>query len=426
MTIFNFSVIPAATLVLWIFSFFLIVYAGYYFAISLFAFKTIRHQESFPPQNKFAILIAARNEARVIGDLINSLKNQDYPSELFEIFVIPNRCVDNTSTVASEHGASVLECPIQVNSKGQVLSFAFGHLLKTRKDFDAFCIFDADNLADPEFLKEMNNSLCSGYHAAQGYRESKNPTDTIISACYTIYYYNLNRLYNHARSILGLSAVVNGTGFMVSAVALKKLKGWNTVTMTEDLEFTALCALNGIKINWVPGAVIYDEQPLTFIQSWNQRKRWSFGMQQCLAKYWKPLLTHSLRKKSAASADILIMFLATHMQLLGFLSFILTILLTVFRIKYSLFPQTELTHKLLLSLDTSYLTSVLVVMIVLMLEGKSPRKMLKGILFTWFFLMSWIPINLTALFSKTADWKQISHVRSMSINEIISVNLNES
>lgn len=295
-------------MILWIFSFFLIIYAGYYFVISLFSFQSIKPLASFPPQNKFAVLIAARNEARVIGNLI----------------------------------------------------------------------------------------------------------------------YTLNRLYNHARRILGLSAVVNGTGFMVSAGALKRLNGWNTVTMTEDLEFSALCALNGIRIHWAPNALFYDEQPLTFLQSWHQRRRWSFGMQQCLRLYWRPLLIQSFKKKSAACMDILLMFLATHMQLLGFLSFLLTIALTVFRIQYSLFPQTELTHKLLLSLDTSYLASVVASVTVLVLEGKSLRKMCKGVLFTWFFLISWIPINMISLCSKTTEWKQISHVRALSIKDVITVNLNES
>ena len=426
MALFISSIIPAVTLILWISSFFLILYTGYYMIISFFAFKSLKPLTSFPPQNKFAILIAARNEAAVIGNLISSLKSQDYPSEFYEIFVIPNNCVDHTRAVALKSGVSVLDCPIEVNSKGQVLSFAFDYFLKTKHGFDAFCIFDADNLVDPGFLKEMNNSLCSGSHVAQGYRESKNPTDTVISSCYSIYYYNLNRLYNHARSVIGLSAVVNGTGFMVSTDALKRLGGWNTVTKTEDLEFTAICALNGIKIHWAPKAIIYDEQPLTMLQSWNQRKRWSFGMQQCLLKYWKPLLTDFFEKKNVFSMDIVIMFLTTHMQVLGFLSFLLTVTLTAFHIHYNLFPQTDLTFKLFISLDTSYLSTVLVTVTALILEKKDPAKMISGILFTWFFLVSWIPINIISLFSKTNEWQQISHVRNLSLKDIISVNLNES
>lgn len=402
MALFISSVIPAVTLILWVSSFFLILYTGYYLIISLFAFKSLKQPISFPPQNKFAILIAARNEAAVIGNLISNLKSQDYPSELYEIFVIPNNCIDHTRAVALESGVSVLDCPIEVNSKGQVLSFAFDYFLKTKHSFDAFCIFDADNLVDPGFLKEMNNSLCSGSHVAQGYRESKNPTDTVISSCYSIYYYNLNRLYNHARSVIGLSAVVNGTGFMVSTETLKRLGGWNTVTKTEDLEFTAICALNGIKIHWTPKAIIYDEQPLTF------------------------LLTDFIKKKNVFSMDILIMFLTTHMQVLGFLSFLLTVTLTAFHIHYNLFPQTDLTFKLFISLDTSYLSTVLVTVTALILEKKDPAKMISGILFTWFFLVSWMPINIISLFSRTNEWEQISHVRNLSLKDIISVNLNES
>ena len=416
-----FLIISTVRFAVWLLSFFLITYTGYYFIIALFSFKSYKSLKSFAPKNKFAILVAARNEAQVIGNLISSLKNQDYPSDLYEILVIPNNCTDDTAAVALQAGASVLDCTARVRSKGDVLSFTFEHFLKTRSDFDAYCIFDADNLVDHNFLKEMNNALCSGYQAAQGFRESKNPSDTIISSCYSIYYYNLNRLYNHARSIIGLSAVVNGTGFMFRADVIERLGGWNTVTMTEDLEFTALCALNSIKIHWVPKAIIYDEQPLTFVQSWNQRKRWSFGMQQCLSYYFKPLLSRFALHKSFVSLDILLMFLATHMQVMGFLSFILTIILTVFRIDYSLFPQTDLTFKLLVSLDISYISSLLFSMTVLVLERKSPAKFVKGILFTWFFLMSWIPINCISLFSKTSEWKEISHVRNLSINDILSV-----
>jgi cellulose synthase/poly-beta-1,6-N-acetylglucosamine synthase-like glycosyltransferase len=421
----DFSFIHAATFAVWILSFLLTIYAGYYFIISLSAVRPVKKLRQFPPENRFAILIAARNEAQVIGNLIASLKRQNYPPQLYEIFVIPNNCTDHTRAVALESGASVSDCRQKVRSKGQVLSFVFEHFKKNGSNFDAYCIFDADNLADPNFLMEMNNALCSGYHAAQGFRDSKNPDDTIISSCYSIYYYTLNRLYNHARSIIGLSAVINGTGFMVSARAIKKMNGWNTVTMTEDLEFSALCAMNKIRIQWVPEAIIYDEQPLTFFQSWNQRKRWSFGMQQCLRNYARPLLKSFITEKNKYSLDVLLMLLATHMQLLGFLSFLLTITLTALRIHYNLFPQTDLAFHLLVSLDTSYTISVAVTLLVLLLERKRPARFIKGILFTWFFLMSWIPINCISICSRTSEWKQISHVRSLSISDILPAELNQ-
>lgn len=76
-------------------------------AFSIFSAIPVITLAFSPPHNKFAVLIAAGNEVRVIGNLIYTLKNQDYPSGLFEIFVIPNRCVDHTSTAALEAGATV-------------------------------------------------------------------------------------------------------------------------------------------------------------------------------------------------------------------------------------------------------------------------------------------------------------------------------
>jgi cellulose synthase/poly-beta-1,6-N-acetylglucosamine synthase-like glycosyltransferase len=420
MRILDLTIIPVLQGVLWAISFLLILYGAYYFLIALFSLKKCHFADPARPSHKFAILIAARNEGAVIGSLVESLMKQDYPTSLFEVFVIPNNCTDNTETAARHAGATILNCTRSVRSKGQVLSFAFDYFLQSGKEFDAFCVFDADNLVDPGFLREMSNQLCSGARVVQGKRESKNPTDSVISACYTIYYCNLNRFYNHARSIIGLSSVVNGTGFMVSADIITELGGWHTMTITEDLEFTAQCALHGIRIHWAPRAVVYDEQPLTFLQSWHQRKRWSSGMQHCLAAYQKPLLRAAIKKQDASCFDILLMFLATHMQLLGALSFILTVSLTAAHVNYSLFPQTDLTFRLLISFDTSYLITVVISAAVLLLEGKSIRKMLKGILFSWFFLFSWIPINSICLFHKTKDWHYIAHTRNVSVEDVIA------
>ena len=57
--------------------------------------------------HRYAAVISARNEANVIGGLIASLKAQDYPSELLDIYVIADNCTDNTAQVALEAGAKV-------------------------------------------------------------------------------------------------------------------------------------------------------------------------------------------------------------------------------------------------------------------------------------------------------------------------------
>jgi cellulose synthase/poly-beta-1,6-N-acetylglucosamine synthase-like glycosyltransferase len=406
------------TKILWIFSFLLAIYAAYYVLISFFALKKPKPFRQDGHKHRFAAIIAARNEAQVIGNLVQSLKEQDYPTELFEIIVIPNNCTDNTEEVAEEAGATILHCTEKVKSKGQVLAFAFDYILKKKDHFDAYCIFDADNLVEPNFLKEMNNALCSGAKVAQGYRDSKNPMDSFISSCHSIYYYCVNGLYNRARNALGLSAIITGTGFMVSADTIKQLGGWNTKTMTEDLEFSALCVLNGINIHWVPKAIVYDEQPITIKQSWDQRMRWSIGIQQCFRTYVKPLAINTVSKRSVASLDLILLFVASYMQLLGFASLILGLAMTIFNVKYKLFPQTDIFFKLFMSFDGSYLSSMIIAVVAVLLEKKSIGKMIWGILTSWFFIASWIPINIICLFRKSTDWKQIEHTRKLSLGDI--------
>lgn len=243
-------------------------YTAYFFILALFSFKKPQKHPHRPPSARFAVLVPARNEEAVISGLVESLLAQDYPRDLFDVIVLPNNCTDRTAIAAERAGAIVLECAVPTHSKGEVLDYALNRIFRWEKKYDAVCVFDADNLVHPQFLSRMNDAWQSGARAAQGYRDSKNPTDTPISGCYSIYYWMIDHFYSQARANLGLSAIINGSGFMVSMELLREQGGWKTATITEDIEFSALCALRGRRIWWVPEAVTFDEQPLTFAQSW--------------------------------------------------------------------------------------------------------------------------------------------------------------
>ena len=240
-----------------------------------------------PARTKFAVLIAARNEELVIGPLINSLLTQEYPSDLYDIWVVPNNCTDNTALAARNFGAEVLECTVPVKSKGEVLRFAYNRLRGRR--YDAWLVFDADNVVDRSFLAEMNNARLAGAQAAQGYRDSKNPYDTAVSGCSSIYYWMMDRFHNGGKAGLGASAMIGGTGFMVTQTLLDKLGGWRTETISEDMEITVQALLAGERVAYAPKAITYDEQPLTWEQSFKQRRRWTSGTLQ-VAQRFLPLL----------------------------------------------------------------------------------------------------------------------------------------
>ena len=368
------------------------------------------------PQKRIACVVAARNEAAVIGPLVDSLFAQDYPRALFEVIVAPNNCTDDTEAVAAAHGARIFRPTGPIRSKGDVLAQVVDEVV-LKENFDAMCVFDADNLAGRQFLARMNDALCAGAQVAQGFRDSKNPEQTAISGCYSIYYWMIDRFYSQARSCLGLSAIVNGSGFLVSMELLRAQGGWKTATITEDIEFSGLCALRGEKVWWVPEAVTFDEQPLTFAQSWRQRRRWSTGLVQCLERYGRPLLREGLRGKGPA-LDILTFYILPLVQLLGLAALGLGAAFRAAGVPYGLFPHTALYYRIFFAVNLSFATTFLTSLAAVLAAKKPVRPMLPAMACYWVFIMSWLPINLLCLVKKATVWEAIPHTRAISLSQL--------
>lgn len=243
--------------------------------------------------HRFAAIISARNEENVIGSLIASLKAQNYPKELLDIYVIADNCTDRTAQIAASAGAFVYH---RYNShqigKGYALDFLFKRLAEEGKDdYNGYFVFDADNYVDPDFVKEMNVTFGSGdYAALTSYRNSKNFGANWISAGYGLWFLREARFLNAPRMKLGVNCAISGTGFLVSGDVIRENGGWPFHLLTEDIEFSVNCALKGQMIGYCEKAVVYDEQPITFRQSWDQRLRWSKGFYQVDYHYSFPLI----------------------------------------------------------------------------------------------------------------------------------------
>lgn len=365
-----------------------------------------------PAQTRFAVLVAARNEELVIGPLINSLLTQDYPADLYDIWVIPNNCTDNTALAAQSFGAKVLECTTPVKSKGEVLRFAYNRL--RGRQYDAWLVFDADNVVDSRFLAEMNNARLAGVQAAQGYRDSKNPYDTAVSGCSSIYYWMMDRFHNGGKAGLGLSAMIGGTGFMVTQRLLDRLGGWRTETISEDLEITAQAVLAGERVAYVPKAVTYDEQPLTWEQSFTQRRRWTSGTLQVAQRYLPDLGERQAEQPRLALFDFEFTLLLPAYQLAALAGLLCTALTASLGGK-------SLAAALFLGLAGACgniawaaLTATVAAGIVITLEGKWDRRLWKGLGAYWLFLLTWLPITAVSFWKKTTVWEEIRHTRTMA------------
>lgn len=131
----------------------------FYVLTGLCVLKNISKLQTSKIKKKFACIVPARNEEKVIGNLLDSLNKQKYPQELYDIFVLPNNCIDKTEEISKSKSANIIDCSkIRIKSKGDVLRNAFDYLKSY--DYDAYIIFDADNIVHPEFIEKMNDTLC--------------------------------------------------------------------------------------------------------------------------------------------------------------------------------------------------------------------------------------------------------------------------
>ena len=85
---------------------------------------------------------------------------------------------------------------------------------------------DADNIAEPNFVEEMNKTFSDGYRIITSYRNSKNFGDNWISAGNSMWFLRDSQFLNRARMKLRTSCIVAGTGFLVHRDVLKEAGGW--------------------------------------------------------------------------------------------------------------------------------------------------------------------------------------------------------
>jgi len=366
-------------------------------------------------EHRFMMIVPAHNEEKVIKDLVESLQNLDYKKDLYDIYVIADNCTDSTAQIAKDAGAIVYERFDEAHkTKGFALQWFLQQKIEEDAPYDAFCIFDADNIVDKNFLKAMNKKLNQGEDVVQGYRDIKNPSDSWITAGYAIFYWTMNRFYHLARYNLGLSPLINGTGFMVKFDVVKP-DGWQTKTLTEDIEFSLKRIIAGKKLGWATDAIVYDEQPVGFKQSWSQRSRWTVGHIQCLKEYTKPLAVAVKDNKTVMNFDGLLYMLGSIPM------FVLTIILLVLNMVIYItdgMSFADLIWNAVRYIVPTFFLPILTGIMIMIIDKKPIRPMLKGLALYPLFLGSWLLINFKCLFKRETSWEKIEHNVSKSIGDM--------
>lgn len=373
-------------------------------------------------KHRFAVVISARNESAVIGNLVASIQSQTYDADLVDTIVVADNCTDDTAKIARDAGAIVYErFNHQQVGKGYALEYLF-HRVEEDYDleaYDGYFIIDADNILEEDYIEKMNTVFDNGYRVVTSYRNSKNFGANWISFGYAIWFLREAKFLNNVRMMLGISCAVSGTGFLVSSEIIKKNNGWKHFLLTEDIEFTVDNMIHGEKIGYCGDAIFYDEQPETFSASWHQRMRWSRGFYQVFFKYGHRLITRMVKKRDFSCYDMLITLVP------GIGLTIITSVLGVLSLYFGMFHLKAAViiciKSILSSLVSSYITLFALGAITILTERKRIHcKAWKVItyLFTFpVFMFTYIPISVIAMFH-TPEWKPIIHSVAITRNEI--------
>ena len=395
-------------------------YQLFYILVPLFARIFRKKKPSGQPEDRtrrYAVVIAARNESAVIAHLIESIKNQDYPAELVDTYVIADNCTDNTAEIAERAGAIVYERTNDIfKGKGYALSYFFERV--PIEKYNGFFIFDADNVLSPNYITEMNKMFSDKNRVITSCRNSKNYGDNWISAGYALWFLRESKYLNRSRYILGTSSAVSGTGFLIHR-DIMAAKGWNYHLLTEDIEFTIDSIIDGEKISYCDSAVFFDEQPTSFRQSCRQRLRWSKGYLQVFEKYGKNLVRKVF--KGSFSCYDMTMNIAPA-AIITFTALILNIIYTVIAlisgagVVAAFRPFVDL---FLWGYGFLYFIGAITV-------ATQWKKIycsnFQKILYTFtfpIFMYTYLPISIAAFFVKV-EWKAITHNVPKSVDTIIN------
>ena len=397
----------------------LFLFMMYFFLIG-FCGMWRRHEDKITtPSKKFAVIVAAHNEHNVVGQLIKNLHDLNYPKELYDIYVIADNCSDDTAAISRAAGAIVCErFDSEKKSKGYALEWMFEKLFAMERDgkiYDAVAIFDADNLVHPQFLLEMNNRLLKGDRIIQGFLDAKNPYDTWVAGTFAIAFWVIDHVSHLAKTNIGLSAVLGGTGMCITLDVLKKY-GWRATCLTEDMEFTMKSLAEGIKTTWAHDAIVYDEKPLTFKQSWTQRKRWAQGQFDVAHRFIPKMLVEGWRRKDIRIWDGCIYLLQPHFLMLSAFFIAVSYIQLAFEPFY-----TNIWSILPSQLMTAIMIGQYLLPMIILIKVRAKLKSWFYLLLYPVFIYTWLPIIFIGFVKRNDhEWSHTQHTRSLDYDDMKS------
>ena len=356
-------------------------------------------------ETKFSILIPARYESKVIENLLISLNKQTVKVNPKDVFVIIESLEDKTYEIVKKyHMNIILRKKLDLKRKGYALEEAFNYLKEKNKIYDLYFIFDADNILDKNFIKEMLITYKSGYDIACGYRVIKNKKLNIYSISSILTFSLLNNISNQNKIKKNLNVILSGTGFYFSKEVIKD--GYNFHSLTEDYELSLYSILNNYSSTYNNKAIYYDEQPEDYKTTVNQRIRWIKGYLESRKKYMKSF-KNNLFVKHFNKASIIYEYIGMKPYIFMLFSILYFVIYNIIKFKF---------FYILFVIMFIYFILMIITIVLLKKEKFNLKLNFKEkilvIFYNPFFILSYILCFFKAICTKNVEWKRIDHNNS--------------
>lgn len=356
---------------------------------------------------KFAFLIPARFESAVIEGLLKSIAVQTVTVKMTDVYVIVESLEDPTVNICKQYGASVIirQHP-ELQRKGYALDEAIKQILP-KHHYDLYFVFDADNRLSPTYLEEMLRIYQLGYQMATGYRNAKNNNYNVIAAVSALTFTMINTLGNKNRIRHGANIIFSGTGCYIDGGLVESWQGWPFHSLTEDYEMSLYAILHNISTFYNEKAMFYDEQPINYRQTVDQRVRWIKGYFS--ARYHYIPLMHR-REHASNDGSLIKETIGVRPVIWALVGIILVLLGDIVRIFHA--PNLSIIFGVLLGVIVVVYLVLMIITIVMIKREKmrfKPSIKLKAILFNPLYLLTYVPCALKALLMRNVTWKQIEH-----------------
>lgn len=254
-----------------------------------------------PPVTTFKVLVPAHNEELLLGRVLESIRNQDYPKEMYDVLVVADNCTDNTAKIAMREGTRIIERKDdRLTGKGYAIKYGLEYL--ANELYDAVFVIDADSIVDQVALQEIDQAIQQGARIIQCSNGLANPDDSWFTRLMDISRTLGNEVLEPSKEIIGLSSHLMGNGMCFVRDVIEKY-GWNAFSVGEDWEYYARVVLTGERVAFVNKARVYHRESVDLKQATSQRLRWSSGRFAIAAKYGTRLFYNGIKSGSIMKID---------------------------------------------------------------------------------------------------------------------------